>query len=341
MLKYSWILLLALIFFVSCDKEGEVIDNGYSQHQINIVYPETSSSSDLTVTFNGEELIGNIFPGRDVKTGVLKVSYKDYTPLEKEITLYPSETIQILLLPSKTIELYEEERFIKFNCSLILNDGCTAILNNQPLLNGLNYIAKEKATGNIEFYTESNDIPIATIENVGIEENSNLNIMQLNERTFIEVPEDNEPLPASNKILKARFLYMGDEILSMDEIKVDFYILNEWSYMFITDPVASITLQKGQLSDYIELDCSFRGSDEMAGDMEDAYGYSFLYEITDPANNTVLVDHNTYATYLDLSGSLSLDGGMTWAYQKTTFVFSDGGNASELQKGLSIPWEQQ
>ena len=74
----------------------------------------------------------------------MAISYLDYVPFQQKVNLQPNETLQILLLPGKEIELYEEEKYITFNGSFILNSGYTVKINGQELIQGLNYISKEK-----------------------------------------------------------------------------------------------------------------------------------------------------------------------------------------------------
>ncbi len=268
---------------------------------------------------------------------MLKVTYQNYASLEQSVTLQPGDIIQLLLLPDKTIALYDEKDYISFNINLVLNNGYIVKLNGQPLVNAAtNYIHKDKASGEIEFYKEGEDTPVATMP-VVIENGKNLNIMQSGD-SFFEIPADDEPEPTSNKILKARFLYTGDDVLTMDEIKLNFYLLNEWSYNFMSDAgiVGSVTLQKGKLSEYIELDCSFRYPDENAGDSEGSYGYSFHFDIIDVATETVIVDHNDLAHGIYSEG-ITADY-MSWDYKKATFVLKSGGSTLEFLKSVSTPW---
>lgn len=263
----------------------------------------------------------------------------DYTPpIEQNVTLQPGTTLKLLLQPGKVIELYDEKDYITFTGSFILNEGYTAKINEQILVQGLNYIRNEIRQGDLKFYKEGETAPVATISDISLVQDANLNVMQLTDNEFIEIPVDDEPEPTSNKILKARFLYLGDDVLSMDKVRIDLYILNQWSYEFISNPVASITIEKGKLSEYLDLDASFREPDPNAGDAEDSYGYSFLYEIVDPLTENVIVDHSSYSTYLDLSGEMTSDGGMSWTYKKASFIFKSNGNECVLQKGLSTSW---
>ena len=292
---YLLVLLSALL--AGCETGGEFRDTAFTLYSIKTINtPPGFTDKDLTLTLNGENIRNEYFPGREERAGTLKVAHPDYTPLEQaNYTLKPDQIIQLLFLPGKTIELYDGENHIRFNVSLIVNSGYTAELNGQPIVAGTNYIDKGKSSGDLEIYKEGEPVPVATIP-VAIEEGMDMNVMQLNETTFVEVPSDDEPDPASDKILKARFLYSGDEVLTMDEIRLDFYLLNEFSYEFMSDAgiVGSVTLQKGQLSEYIELDCSFRYPDGNAGDSEDSYAYSFHFDITDVSTGTVIADHNDY-----------------------------------------------
>lgn len=268
---------------------------------------------------------------------MLEVTKLDYAPLEQSVTLQPGDVIQLLLLPDKTIALYNEKDYVSFSVDLVLDNGCIAKLNGQPLVSGVtNYIHKDKASGEIEFYKEGEDTPVASMP-VTIENGRSLNIMQSGDAAF-EIPADDEPEPTSNKILKARFIYTGDDVLTMDEIRLDFYLLNFWSYKFMYDGeiVGSVTLQKGEFSEYIELDCSFRYPDETAGDSEGSYMYSFLFDIIDVATGTVIASHADYiyGIYTDVTSA----DYMSWSFKKATFVLKDGGKTLQFLKGASTPW---
>lgn len=336
---------ISLIFFISilltgCNTEGEDIDMSYTSYQISVVYPEHFNISDLVVTLDGKNLNTALFAGREDKTESLKVTYQDYNVLEQQVTLKSGDGIKVILLPGKVIDLYSEQDYITFNGSFVLNSGYVAKLNGQELVDGLNYIRKDKASGDIEFYQENEEEEtlIATMQDVSIAADMNLNIMQLDEATFVEIPKDEEAEPSSNKILKARFLYLGDEVLSMDKVRLDFFINDEWCWVFFPERIGTITLEKGKMSDYIELDYSFREPDAYGSCTSDCYGYVFYYDVIDPETNTVIVDHNSSYIQIGLNDYPSIDY-MTWTYKKGTFILKDGGNACDFQKGLSVPWE--
>ncbi|MBD8387774.1 hypothetical protein [Dysgonomonas sp. BGC7] len=334
-----WTCCLAMLLLAGCDTDGDGIDQSFTSYSLKVISPvHFDDLKNITATIDGENITNALFKGRDERKGRLKVSYLDYAPIEQDVILQPGTTLQLLLQPGKVIELYDEKNYISFTGSFILNEGYTAKLNGQELVQGLNYIRNEKTQGDLKFYKEGEATPIATISDINLAQDTNLNVMQLSDEEFIKIPVDDEPEPTSNKILKARFLYLGDEVLSMDELRIDFYILNQWSYEFISNLVGSITIEKGKLSEYIKLDTSFREPDLNAGDSEDSYGYSFLYEIVDPSTGNILVDHSSYSTYVDLSGEMTADGGMSWTYKKAAFIFKSNGNECMLQKGLSTSW---
>lgn len=330
------LLVLFSALFAGCDTEGEITETGYTTYSVEVVHPDIFSDfNNLKVSFDGDNLFDAIYPGREQKTGQLLIEYQDYTPLDTTITLQPGETLQLLLLPGKMIELYYEEDYISFTGSFIM-DGYVAKLNGQELATGLNYINKRKVAGNLEIYKIGGERPVATIP-VNIENGANLNIMKLGD-SFVEVPVDDEPNPTSNKILKARFLYQGDEMLTQDVIRMDFYINDDWCWVFFPECVGSVTLEKGKFSEYIELDYSFREPDAYDSCMDGAYGYSFYYDVIDPATEERLIDHNNYASYLVTNDELTTDY-MTWSYKKATFILKNGGNSCDFESGLSTPWE--
>lgn len=327
--------MLVVTMLAGCDTEGEEISHSYTTYSVNVLYPENFSELDaLHITLDGENILNTPFPGKNERNGLLEITYQDYIPLDTAVTLQPNQNLQILLLPGKVIELYDEESYITFTGSFIF-DGYVAKLNGQELVNGLNYIRKDKAVGNLGIYEAGNDVPVAEIP-VNIENGSNLNVMKLGD-SFVEVPADTEPDPVSNKILKARFLYQGDETLALDEIRLDFYVHDDWCWAFFDDCVASVTLKKGEFSDYIELDLSFRDTDFYDICMDGAYGYSFYYDVIDPVTENILINHNDESSMVGANDFPS--DGMTWTYKKGTFVLKDGGNSCDFESALSTPWE--
>lgn len=341
MTRYISLLFFISILLAGCEKEGESIDTEFTSYQISVVYPnDFSDLANFTATFDGQNISKTLFPGKGEQTGTLKLIYQDYNVFEQQVTLKSGEAIRVILLPGKIIKLYSEQDYIPFNGSFILNSGYVAKLNGQELVDGLNYIHKDKANGDIEFYKRNNEQEslVATMHDVAIVADMKINIMQLEETTFIEIPEDEEPDPSSNKILKARFLYLGDEVLSMDKVRMDFFVHDDWCWAFFAEPVATITLEKGKLSDYIVLDYSFKEPDLYGGCTAEAYGYSFYYDVVDPVSQTIIADHNNYVTSLGINNVPTIDY-MSWTYKKGTFILKDSGNACNFQSGLSTPWE--
>lgn len=338
--KCALLAAIAATAFTACDTEGENVETGYTVYRYNIVYPENQSVTNLAVTLDGDTVSYNglIRPGRDGYTGQLQVACSDYTTLEEEITLHPGDNIPLLFLPDGTIAVYDSASYLSFNASFILNEGMTAELNGQPIVNGLNYLANEKANGDLQFYAEGTTDPAGSMP-VAITEGSNLNVMQLDESTFVEVVADDEPAPTSNKIMKACFLYMGDDVLSMDEIRLDFYLHDEWCWVYIPKEPVSVTLRKGEFSEYIDLDISFVEPDASGLCADGMYGCAYYYDVVNPATGEILINHESDYVYLDQTGDLTSDG-MTWNCQKGTFMLKNGGQDCELLRDLSTFWEQ-
>lgn len=142
------ILFVFSLLFSSCDTEGDYINHDYTKYQMIVMYPDPFGDfKNLSVTIDGENIKDGIFKGRNERIGIVEISYLDYVPFQQKVNLQPNETLQILLLPGKKIELYEEEKYITFNGSFLLNSGYIVKINGQELISGLNYISKEKAVG--------------------------------------------------------------------------------------------------------------------------------------------------------------------------------------------------
>ena len=328
--KCALLAAIAATAFTACDTEGENVETGYTVYRYNIVYPENQSVTNLAVTLDSDTVSYNglIRPGRDGYTGQLQVACSDYTTLEEEITLHPGDNIPLLFLPDGTIAVYDSASYLSFNASFILNGGMTAELNGQPIVQGLNYLANEKANGELQFYAEGAADPVGSMP-VAITNGVNLNIIQLDETTFIEMPEDTEPEPADNHKCKVR-LYYPSGVLDAEEIRVDFYAFDEYMWDWVSElPLAgSVTIKQGEISDYVEFVYSEDGSEYI----------SYMYSITNTATDQKYVDYMTDYIYFGGGSNIPAPDGCNATFKKVTYQILEGGQDFSVLEGLSTRW---
>jgi hypothetical protein len=256
MKNYSFLLLLIWPFlFAACDNNGEeFIDINYTKLGCSIVYPSNAAYS---ITFNGKG-IDTTFYTYDELTGLLQVFPNDEeTPeLDTMITAEPGGSIQLIKLPGKNIELYQEGDFIKFSTTMALYSGYTAMYNGQHIVDGDNYIKKENASGNLEFYGEGETTPVYAIENMTLEAGQNIIILQSSETEFVvlEGGESGEEAPATENLCKLNFFFTPSGALDIDRLRVEIYSYDIWFMSGDLYHVGDVVIEKGKLSSYIELD---------------------------------------------------------------------------------------
>lgn len=319
-----WSLCLALFALTGCDTNLEEIDTSYTIYSIESINPPSGYSYlNLTVTLDGEDIKGIYFPGREERMGVLKITYPDYTPLEQTVTLQPSQVIQLLFKPDKTIELYDEERFLSFNC-IFLFSGYNVKLNGEQLTSGLNYIEKEKASGTLEFYKEGGTTPTATIPDITLTEGTVLKLMQLSDTQFIEIPKDTEPDPESKDYTKMRFFYTQDAIPGVASVKMIIYTYSYSDYS--TQEIGSLEFNANNFSPYIQADVQFAGGSSGC----------LIYDLIDAETGNKIVDNEIHI--------LTSINGYGTTYKKQTLRITDstgegGDNVRvDIVTDLSEPW---
>lgn len=241
-----------------CQTEGEDINHGYIQVSATIVYPEEININSYRVTYNGKDIYNSFFTPEE-KEGELQIFSKDAGELELSTKLILKDgrnNIELIKLPGKTIELYDEANYISFRTTLALYDGVGLSQNGQPLISGLNYIAKDKATGDLTFYKEGESEPLHVIENTTIEQDANLIFMQSGETEFVTLTDDSEgeEAPASENLSKIRFFYAPVGGLNHDAIEVELISYDYYSVSAIDYITPSVIVEKGKLSSYVELD---------------------------------------------------------------------------------------
>ena len=293
--RIPFFVLLTFIstLFVGCDKNDELNDDiaGFYELSLDIVYPLGST---YIAEFNGQDISNTKF-SRNIEKGELKIFPKGSNIAELTINDYnisqAGEKIRLIKLSGQNIELYREEDFVTFQNNIqFISDKYKATLNGQELTKGLNYYKKVNGLdGTLKIYEQNTTEPIFT-QSLSILETgeSKINLLQLSETLFLDVPADTVPDPLSEQYTKVRFFYTPNVFPGVEKIKLEIL-----EYTNLT-PIGSIEMNVGELSPYLTIDWDIvtNAGGQLNG---------LCQIITDLATGNILVNGETnYDAVIDL-----------------------------------------
>lgn len=293
--RIPFFVLLTFIstLFVGCDKNDELNDDiaGFYELSLDIVYPLGST---YIAEFNGQDISNTKF-SRNIEKGELKIFPKGNNIAELTINDYnisqAGEKIRLIKLSGQNIELYREEDFVTFQNNIqFISDKYKATLNGQELTKGLNYYKKVNGLdGTLKIYEQNTTEPIFT-QSLSILETgeSKINLLQLSETLFLDVPADTVPDPLSEQYTKVRFFYTPNVFPGVEKIKLEIL-----EYTNLT-PIGSIEMNVGELSPYLTIDWDIvtNAGGQLNG---------LCQIITDLATGNILVNGETnYDAVIDL-----------------------------------------
>lgn len=246
---------ITLMGLTSCDTEGLLNEKiaGFTKLNSKVIYPERLFD-DYRVEFNGQNVKDGFF-SREETEGELKVYYPKDAKNAELTTAWniaaQGTQIQLIRLPGKTFELYKAEDFTTFQSNIIYQgnaDDYTATFNGQQLVQGLNYYKKtEGLTGQLKIATGTEE-PLFSQELTIEPGKTVLNILQLSESLFLNIPEDTEPDPESDQFTKVRFFYTTADFPGVNKLKIQ-----AMDWMSLTE-VGTVEIAPGELSAYITVD---------------------------------------------------------------------------------------
>lgn len=294
LLIMTYYLAMSIILGGCDDTASDFTNVGYMKLTYAVIYPQNTDINAYVVTFNGKNISSTYF-SREELDGELQVYSKGSgTPeIDSTLTLEPNQKLQLIKLPGKKIELYNEKNYIQFNASLALFTGYTAYFSGQELVGGTNYLKTNDSHGVVTVYKNGETSPVYTSENIEIIAGQNLNLIQQSETDFLILSGNDEVEdPATKNLSKVRFIYTPSEALSQyGTVRMDIIVYNAYTADDFVK-TTSVILKKGKLSDYIELDMSlYKDRHEPT-----AFGFS-LY---DESNNSIL-DFYTLYPLLDIA----------------------------------------
>lgn len=282
-------LVAGLLALFGCETESDDWkDVGYTSLSIEMEFQADETKS-YTALYNDQEISmrlgnSNIILRSDT-VGVLKIfNDNESTPeMEETIHISPGKPISLIQLSGQPVTLYEEEDFLKISATLALYEGYKAVFNDQEILDGENYIRKENTTGNLEFYKEDETAPVYSIEDITVEAGQSLIILQSSETEFVSLEGGNgeEEAPATENLSKVNFFYTPSGALNIDAVKMEMYSLDH--DVNEVNLVATVTIEKGKLSPYIELDLA---------QYQETYGTQsiFAYSLYNAETNELIED---------------------------------------------------
>lgn len=320
-------LIICSCFFISCETEGEPLKTGYYSYTFSFFYP-ANVTNDFEFTFEGKQG-ANGYISKSEPEGLLEVYDKNSNDLvfSQQISLADNNGVVQLIKTGEDVALYSPENYFSFTPTILFSNtsiSYSMTFNGQVLTNSeLNYIPKDKSVGTLEIFEADSEAPIYVSNEVIIENGTTINLLQL-DTDFIELPADEEPEPIIPNTAKVRFLYIGDNTLTMDEIILNLYFADmnyDWSSELpITYP---LLLKKGEISEYVEFD------------LTDVFYNLYFYSINDNTTGNVIVDF--WYFYTANTPVLTDDWGAV-KYKKATIQITDGGNGMKLLDGLSTLW---
>lgn len=324
-----WSLCLALFALTGCDTNLEEIDTSF--YNVKPTFNPIELQQQYRVTYNGSE---NPYISRSEKTFKLEIFKNDdatNTPVLTENECPSDKAITLFRPINQELAIYKEDAYKSIKPSIIFfgdpNQYSIRFKTYIMIGDEINYIPISELPGDMTIVNKDDEATPLFTQTLTAGTDGNINIMQLDETTFVDVPEDNEPDPANNRTFKVRLFYT-DTDFSADELKIDFYRCDYnlwWGQEELQKYGSPFIVKKGEISDYIELE--FLSEDAFTG---------ILCDITDAAN-----PNNIITTYYDCIidfASYVTDDGVTSKYKKCTMQLLSGPQLKVLD-GLSTKWQ--
>ena len=279
---YSLIISIFIFVFAGCETEGEDIDMRFETCTVSFVQQELRSSYE--VYFNGEKSINrstSVKKNSTLKLEVYKIGEKQ-PELSQEITLDNSKDIELLKLVGRDIAISSSlEEYTTFTPIISYfnpnTDLYTVTFNNGELSNKVkNYIAEADLSGTLKI-VRNVDGQVLYEQDMTIMPEGQFSLMQLSDTDFLDISDGEEADPESRQYTKIRFFYTADAFPGHDKLKLVVYLMDLDAMQF-TAPIATIDLEAGKISEYIQID-------------NDAFGQGVVngvYDLIDESGNMIV-----------------------------------------------------
>lgn len=321
---------LSLFALNGCDTEREITDMGFNTCAVSFVQEDVRNSYE--VYFDGEKSVShliNVKRHSTVKLEVCKTGEKQ-PELSQEIMLDDNKTIELIKLVGRNIAISSSvEEYTTFIPVISFSDPTTATdlysvtFNNGKLANNIkNYIAKEDLNGTLRVVRNA-DGKILYEQDVTIMPEGKLNLMQLSDIEFLELSNGDEPDPDSRQYTKIRFIYTADAFPGHNKLRLVVYLMDLDAMQF-TEPIATIELEAGKISEYIQIDNNAFGQGVVNG----------VYDLIDESGNMIVNNMEHINTSIPIGTSSNKF--MTFRFLDPTHKGGDNVQCSAIS---STPWE--
>lgn len=328
---YSLIISVFTLTFVGCDTDGEKIDAGFVQCTVSFV--QAIMPTRYEIYFNGEKSISHSACFKKNSTFKLEVYKKGESQpeLSQELPSDNNKNIELLKLlgrdiaisSSVSLEYTTFTPIINYSDPVTADDLYTVTFNNEELENrDKNYIAKEDLNGTLRIVRNA-DGEILYEQDMTIMPEGQFSLTQMSDTDFLEMSDGEEPDPDSRQYTKIRFFYTADAFPGHDKLKLVVYLMDLDAVQF-TDPIATIDLEAGKISEYIQIDNDTFGQGVVNG----------VYDLIDEDENMIVNNMEHLSTYIPIETSDN---------KFMTFRFTDsshqGGDNVKCSSILFTPWE--
>ena len=329
---YLFSVLCAMLFsFSSCETEGDEVGKEFYSYSLSFFYPQDIDKN-YEFVFNGKKGTTGLV-AKDTPEGVLEVYEKgNSTPaFTKLISLADQQNIQFIKI-GESVEIYIPDKFISFTPTIIYSGNeaeYSVWFNNQKLQNkAVNYLSIDKLNGLFEIKKVDEAEAVFSAE-MTLTNDAIINLMQISDTEFLDLPEDTEAEPTEGNKSKVRFYYPAG-VFDAEEIRIDLYAYdeNEWDWETELPVAGSVTVGKGKISDYVEIEFSADGSQYI----------SYFCDMTDTSTDTKLNDYMSDYIYVGQNNYIPSDDGSNAIYKKVTYQILEDGLEFNILESLTTKW---
>lgn len=310
MKNYIFLFVILTILLAGCDTEGDNIENGYTVLKTSFIPQELTNN--YRIAFNGNE---SPYVSKNATTVKLEVFSKEgnsLSPILTEENWLVTEPITFIRPVGKELAVYSEEKYQAFTPVIVFSADesqySVQFKGAEIKVGENNYIGKVELPGKFTIKDKVNGTELYSQE-LTTETSNTFTVMQLSENEFLPI-EDSEEADPEVGHFKVRFLYTTDAFPNYPELKLVLYLAST-DFSQFSEPIATITMKAGKLSEYVVIDNNYFDTGMVTG----------VYDLIDPNSGNYVVDNLS-----DLSTSIAYDTYDSTHFKFMTFRFTDPNN---------------